>query len=431
MKYLTTIIIYLCFPICSFSLSHKDIAVQLENEKMRQNVVMLTIAINDFNHDGLGHLECIYNAKTFIEPLESSFSNNYKKSLFLHSYDNSQNTSIQVKGLLDMWKKEILKEDGENNPCQNLAILYLSSHGCVNDSTYYFVTEDSFISGTEIVETICYLADAGVIVLVFIDTCHGDALYTKHFKNYACKHREGGVAFYASSSEDNSAYMINKNSLFTSSIGYCLSGQDASSIGDQGILASSLASFINRYIADASRNNNYLNQDPQTHVLERPLIILKKCSFPYHLQIAAFNPFAKIPDLSRYHRFAESNARAKTFSTILHSVEIASITGAATSIGIIASQRSKINDLDDRGLDSNKNRKTARTACYCLYGSTAVFALAYGLQVVNIHHQFKKNHIVDTFESIEKGYKDNYVSSVSFGPVVNDNYFGVGLTYEF
>lgn len=427
MKYLITIIIYFCFPICSFSLSPKDITDQKENEKMRQNVVMLTIAINDFNHDGLGHLECIYNAKTFIEPLESSFSNNYKKASFIHSYDNEQNTSTQIQSLFDEWKTSAL----DGNPVRNLAILYLSSHGNVKDSTYYFMTKDSSISGIDIFEHIKYLADAGVIVLVFIDTCHGDALYTKHFKNYACKHREGGVAFYASSSADNSAYMINKNSLFTSSIGYCLSGQDASSIGDQGILVTSLASFINRYIADASKNNNYLNQDPQTHVLEKPLVILKKCSFPYHLQFAAFNPFSRIPDLSRYHRFAESNARAKTYSTILHGVEIVSIIGAATSIGIIASQRSKINDLDDRGLDSNKNRKTARTACYCLYGSAAVFALAYGLQVVNIHHQFKKKHIADTFESIEKGYKDNYVSSVSFGPIVSDNYFGVGLTYEF
>ena len=338
-----------------------------------------------------------------------------------------------MKDLLDKWKKEILKEDGENNPCQNLAILYLSSHGCVKDSTYYFVTEDSFISGTEIIETICYLANAGVKVLVFIDTCHGAALFKKHFRKDMIIHKLGGVAFFASSSDINSSYRVSGESLFATSISYCLSGQYTASISDGSISVSSLEAFVKNNIETIAKKRKIENQDPETQLTDniKNFIVLKKCKFPYHLQFAAFNPFAKVPDLSDYSRFAESNARAKTYSTILHGFEIASIIGAATSIGIIASQRSKIKDLDDRGLDSNKNRKTARMACYWLYGSTAVFALAYGLQVVNIHHQFKKKHIVDTFESIEKGYKDKYVSSVSFGPVVNNNYLGVGLTYEF
>lgn len=452
MKYLFVSILCSLLPLVSFSQNDdivpkgsrspmSDLLEKKGEKTTRDNIIMLSIAIDDFVPGEFGHLECTYNAKKFIEPLEASFTNNYRNTSFVHSYDDASNNSEQIQELLKKWKEKAVN----NNPNKNIAVLYLSSHGYLSgDSTYFFVTSNSrkdkirstAISSNEIIQYVKYLTDAGVLVIVFVDTCHGEALYKEHIKNdFNIKNDKGGVAFFAASSSNNSAYIVNQNSLFTASIGYCLSGQDVSSISDNGfILLSSLESFIKRDISNKTSNINYKNQNPQTFLSRncQNFVILKECKpFAYHLRLSDFNPFAKVPDLSQYSRFAQSNAKARTYSTILHGVEIVSLATVVTSVGIILNQQSKINDLDSRGLNSNSNRKTARTACYCLYGSAAMLALAYGFQVVNIHHQFKRKHIVDTFESIEKGFKDNYVSTISLGPVVGNDYLGLGLTYNF
>lgn len=96
---------------------------------------------------------------------------------------------------------------GEND----VVILYFSGHGVLDanppmNREYYFIPSDAVrdnprstaVSGTEIRRYVDRMVDKGAFVLVFVDTCHGEALFPGGMDSAG----KGGAAFFASSAAD-------------------------------------------------------------------------------------------------------------------------------------------------------------------------------------------------------------------------------------
>ena len=221
------------------------------------NIRLLTIGIGSFEEKK--HFDYLHSFKEL---------NNFKKAVkYLnqskyvyppHLFNKSTVNLADVRRELENLYQESNKSD--------VVIISILSHGAVENNEYYLVCSDTkmsdyngtALSGTELRSLVQRIANKGVLVLLFLDTCHSAAL----FKGKEDDIKKGSIAIYASADSSETAKEIEFKSYFSKTITEIFTGVHDVYGNHEYATLSSIASQVSTSLGNVKDNIGRQYQHP-------------------------------------------------------------------------------------------------------------------------------------------------------------------------
>lgn len=300
----------------------------------------------------------------------------------------------------------------------DVVIVPIFSHGEIVDGEYYLICSDTnsenypgtAISGSELRNYFEKMANNGAIVIVFLDTCHAEAL----FENSDFSPRSNGsIVYFASSRSYEEAKEINQQSRFSSAILNIFQNKEKYAFNEYGYATiNSMDAKIREVLGAVTESNRqepikkaFSNND---NIYDYPIIKEKEIIQPPHIwkEPKPFSPFAV------------SNYKGKGLDYALISLEGLSIASFVTCGVIQEVCKKKLMNTSEAEL-RNQYRITGRNAAIGCWASAGVFLTSYFLKVWHVRYQFKIKFIEDQYAALD------------IKPIISPTNNGLMLVYNF
>ena len=398
--------------ISSCCLSGQDIkvrSIQYENEDAardfykakvdKEKIHLLSIAIDSFRD-----FESLYSTKNLIglkSAWENVFPISYKRGYFNFLEGNVKRNDI-VNSI-----RELDSATDQNS----LVIVVIASHGTNTTSDYYLISSDteSFdvpstaISGKFLRDSFEKMADKGARILVFIDTCHAEALY-------GGGEYQGKVYYFASSAINETSKEIETESPFSKKLCEVLNSKvkDLAGINDGFIMLSGIRSQLEASIKNITKKyQQTFRAYPSEDMLEESAILKSAQVKKAPISASPFLPWS----------VSERNGVAFDYAMIvLEGVSLASF----VTCGIVQEVcKCKISKNDKAGYSSEVYRNRGKNAAIGCCVSAGVLCASYIARTAHVYCQYKLK------------YKEDQYATISVYPNASPSFTGVQFALNF
>ena len=340
-------------------------------QSVNENLIFLGVAIDSFN------------ASYQFLPLEASENMNGVdvacKDVLRSTYNKISQTYL--KGKVNHGKvKEALNDITQQLKTQaadeTTVIIMLASHGEYEYDgqvyKYNFITTDTevddngkavrnMLSGDYLQKQFEEMANMGAKVLVFIDTCHAEALYGGNTYN-------GRVNYYAGCKANQKSPQIDNRNALTKELVKILTSQVSSVTSGNAIMMNAVV----RYLAGAVEAQGGMT-----------LCYKQKDNFMLmkYVERLSFNPKSLIP-------WKCSTDNHRTFDICMGGLEAASAVSLLTCGLIQSSCKVQINNKQAAdGFGVENYRRAGKTASYGCIASAGVFVISYAARVCSVNRE--------------------------------------------
>ena len=370
--------------------------VGIENE----NLVLLSVAIDQFEDttNCYSQLACSKNLPNLKDICEHVLRKSYRK-VTPHILEKNVKRDKIVHELQDL----TLHADKNST-----VIIILASHGSYDNNEYYFIATDTdsknlsktAIGGTDLCNIFNKMADNGAKVLVFIDTCHGEALYKDNCNN-------SNVYYFASATASQTSKEYDGKSAMTHKLYELLSSKIDCSTG-----------FISLYDIAYTLKDIVDRTAKQDFCCYPDIDTIKKNNFNvlrYIEELPSFNTQALIP-------WKMSNERKGIDATLvtLEGVSFASFIACGVGQEIC---KNKIDKMET-DFEAMKYRQYGKNLAWGCCASATVFLTSYIWRLCNVQWEYRK-----TFK--KNSSLDTSTLNLCVNPYLAQDYTGISMTINF
>ena len=328
-------------------------------------------------------------SSNYLEDILSALKKNIKLTSLPNIYKDKNNTEILT--AFDEFYKMV---NGDNEKGSKMAIIYISSHGGLENGNYYLQCNDKTkIEADTLIDKVNKLVSVkSVVVLFILDTCNSGAI----LEGWKVPDEYGNNLLVVTScgAEDISSESSGRSFL---SDGICKAFNNHGAFKDSYLSFESLTNYI---------NGNYPKEESQTQpMIKAPS---SKGIFPYQTVICRYD--------------WKKDFIPWTASSMLKGLDKACWAGMGLSaitlgvaLGVEGAQIVKIKNNREKGLDTLAMRNSGKTAAIVSSISAGVFLASYlthSLALISESNSDKKT--------------DKIVRSSPYGDA-----FGVGMSLAF
>lgn len=380
--------------------TNKDEVIKINKIAIdKEEIHLLSIAIDEFRDS-----ESLNSRKNLLG-LKNAWENvlpiSYKRGYYNFLEGNVKRNDI-INSIRDL---------GSEADKNSIVIVVIASHGINTASDYYLITSDTkssdmsntAISGKFLRESFEKIAAKGARVLVFVDTCHAEALYGGEIY-------QGKVHYFASSAVNETSKEIETKSPFSEKLCEVLNSKvkDLAGINDGFIMLSGIRSQLEASVKNIAKT---YHQTFRTYPSEDELVdvAILKSSQVKKAPISA-KPF--LP-------WSVSERGGVAFDYAMIGIEGASLVSFVTC-GIVQEVcKKRIANNDAAGYSSEVYRNHGRNAAIGCCVSAGVMCASYIARTVHVYCQYKLK------------YKEDQYATISVYPNATSSYAGVQIAFKF
>ncbi len=370
--------------------------VGIENE----NLILLSVAIDQFEDTTKCYapLECSKNLPNLKDISEHVLRKSYTK-VTPHILEKN----VKLNKITDELEDIIPYADKNTT-----VIIILASHGSYDNNEYYFIATDTdsknlsktAISSTYLCNIFNKMAYNGAKVLVFIDTCYGEALYKDHCNN-------SNVYYFASSTASQTSKEYDGKSAMTHKFYELLSSKIDCSTGYISLYD---IAYTLKDIVDRSAKQDFCSYPDIDTIKKNNFNVLR-----YIEDLPPFNTEALIP-------WKMSNKRKGVDVTLvtLEGVSLASIIACGIGQEVC---KCKINKMET-DFEAMKYRQYGKNFAWGCCASATVFLTSYIWRLCNVQWEYRKN-----FE--KNSSFDTSTLSFRVNPYLAQDHTGISMIINF
>ena len=373
----------------------------------RKTIRVLTVGIGHFNNP-YEKLKSSDKLKEF-KNIPDEF---LKYSYTYHPKPIQLNNTVKTDEIKNELNK-LIQEVSESD----VVVISILSHGENRDGEYYLIcsntkNEDFYnttISGKDLRSYFEKMADKGAIVLVFLDTCHAAAIFSK---NSYTPEGNGSIAYFASSNSNESAKQIYEETRFTQAVIDIFQNKNVYANYDGFITIGSIDGQLKNALKSSGINQTPSSMYYTNHSHFDNYPILKKIEMGDFGSIwdypAVWNPFKCSP---------QQYGRELDLALVVS--ECASAVGLITcgilqeiyKNNIVASPTDPLQIIEN-----NSYRNKGKNASYGCWTCAGILVGSYLTRTIHVYHSSKKKY--------ERDYN---ITSLNIRPLISPDYSGLYL----